>query len=477
MILSNKNTVNQYFFDAVLRRKNSNPGETLEYSLKSYLTTLSITQALSMKSMVLNTVMSDGGGLFDKGLMSLGDEIEITIFANETDSFKFIESFLITEISNVEQFDNTKRKVMDIKAVTKAKYISKSIFVSKTLKGKTSDIAKIIYTEFLKIPESELEIEETTGDTNIIFSKTTPTNALSELTAKSISANLTYKDNLFFAYETAKGHKFKSTRKMIETANTHTYFQHPSKSPTDTDADANRILNFEQPVSGDRQKLLESGVLNNEVISFNFIDRTINSSGFSYTRDKEKINLFGKFAPFDYEGIEQQTSDYTTTGSSIDNAFFVKYVCDDQSYQRTDNRATKDPVAKAQIEALRQNSITIKIHGNHHIIPGDILVAEIPSKYLSSVSEYDARIDGRYLIAGVRHDIGVGTAFDTVLDLYKDANEIEVENRTSNLDKPKPPSSNAEYRFELTQGNGEGVKAFDEYLKANKITIAKGAGP
>ena len=94
MILSNKNTVNQYFFDAVLRRKNSNPGETLEYSLKSYLTTLSITQALSMKSMVLNTVMSDGGGLFDKGLMSLGDEIEITIFANETDSFKFIESFI-----------------------------------------------------------------------------------------------------------------------------------------------------------------------------------------------------------------------------------------------------------------------------------------------------------------------------------------------------------------------------------------------
>lgn len=475
MITSNKDTVNQYSLDINIKRKNAAPGEEMQFNLLSYITSFSITQALSMTSMFLKATYSDGSGLFDKGFISIGDEIEITLFISDNDEFKFIKTFYISEFKNLDQLENTKHKVFDIHAVTTPSYVSSNIFLTKSYKGKCSDIVKDIYKTYLKIPDSEVEVEETSGEMQIVFPKTTPTMALQELTKRAISANLAYQDNLFFAYETSKGHKFKCTKAMMTDPTVHTYSQYPNKRPTESLDDYFRVLHFEQNDAGSRKKLIESGVLNNELVSFNFIDRTIASTGFDYARDKDKTNLLGTFAPYDYEGLSVQQQEYATTASSFDKVTNVKYICADESYQRYDSRI-KEPTAKAQIEMLRQNAITIKVHGNHYIVPGDIIQLVVPAKFLASTDQFDNRLDGKYLVAGVRHDVGVGSVFDTIVDLYKDASEIESENRTANLDNPKSESAGKEYRFELTQGNGEGVKAFDEFLAANKITIAKGPG-
>jgi len=475
MITINKDTVNQHYLDIIIKRKNVAPGEDMQFSLLSYITSFSITQALSMKSMFLKASYSDGAGLFDKGFISIGDEIEITLFRTDNDQFKLIKTFYISEFKNVDQLSNTKHKVFDIHAVTASCYTSSNIFLTKSYKGKCSDIIKDIYKTYLKIPDSELDVEETSGEIQVVFPKTKPICALQELTKRAISANLAYQDNLFFAYETAKGHNFKCTKTILANTTVHTYSQYPNKRPTEDSNDYFRILHFEQNDAGSRKKLIESGILNNELISFNFIDRTISSTGFNYTRDKDKTNLLGTFAPYDYEGLNLQQQEYVTTASSFDKVTNVKYICADESYQRYDPRI-KEPTAKAQIEMLRQNIITIKVHGNHNIVPGDIIQLVVPAKYLTSIDQFDNKLDGKYLVAGVRHDVGVGSLFDTIVDLYKDANEVESENRTANLDNPKSESLEKEYRFELNQGNGEGVKAFDEFLSANKITIAKGVG-
>lgn len=475
MIINNKDTVNQHYLDITIKRKNAAPGEEMKFSLLSYITSFSITQALSMKSMFLKATYSDGSGLFDKGFISVGDEIEIILYVSDEDEFKLIKSFYISELKNLDQLENTKHKVFDIHAITAPAYVSSNIFLTKSYKGKCSDIVKDIYKTYLKLPDSEIEVEETSGQIEMVFPKTTPTMALQELTKRAISANLAYQDNLFFSYETAKGHKFKCTKAMISNSTIHTYSQYPNKRPTENSDDYFRILHFEQNEAASRKKLVESGVLNNELVSFNFVDRTITSTGFDYSRDKDKTNLLGIFAPFDYEGLSLQQQEYTTTASSFDKVAHVSYICAEESYQRYDARI-KEPTAKAQLEMLRQNTITLKVHGNHQIIPGDVIQLTVPAKYLTSDNQFDTRLDGKYLVAGVRHDVAVGSLFDTIVDLYKDANEVESENRTSNSDNPKPDSAGKEYRFELTQGNDAGAKAFDEFLAANKITIAKGVG-
>ena len=447
----------------------------MTFSLLSYITAFSITQALSMKSMFLKAVYSDGAGLFDKGFISIGDEIEITLFRSDDDEFKFIKTFYISELKNVDQLGNTKHKVFDIHAVTTSCYVSSDIFLTRSYKGKCSDVAKDIYTTYLKIPDSELNIEETAGEMEIVFPKTKPICALQELTKRAISANLAYQDNLFFAYETAKGHNFKCIKTILANTTIHTYSQYPNKRPTEDSNDYFRILHFEQNDAGSRRRLIESGVLNNELVIFNFIDRTITSTGFDYTRDKDKVNLLGTYAPYDYEGLSVQQQEYMSTASSFDKVNNVKYICADESYQRYDPRI-KEPAAKAQTEMLKQNSVTIKVHGNHNIVPGDVIQLVVPAKYLTSVDKFDDKLDGSYLVAGVRHDVGVGSLFDTIIDLYKDANEIEGENRTANLNNPKPELAEKEYRFELTKDTDDGVKSFDEFLAANKITIAKGVG-
>jgi hypothetical protein len=76
---------------------------------------------------------------------------------------------------------------------------------------------------------------------------------------------------------------------------------------------------------------------------------------------------------------------------------------------------------------------------------------------------------GRYLVAGVRHDIGVGVIFDTIIDLYKDAFEIPVSGSTNS----DSPVQRKEYRYELQSG---GAAGFDDFLNTNNITIAKGRG-
>ena len=196
MIINNKDTVNQHYLDITIKRKNAAPGEEMKFSLLNYITSFSITQALSMKSMFLKATYSDGSGLFDKGFISVGDEIEVTLYVSDEDEFKLIKSFYISELKNLDQLENTKHKVFDIHAITAPSYVSSNIFLTKSYKGKCSDIVKDIYKTYLKLPDSEVDVEETTGQIEMVFPKTTPTIALQELTKRAISANSAYQDNL-----------------------------------------------------------------------------------------------------------------------------------------------------------------------------------------------------------------------------------------------------------------------------------------
>lgn len=467
----NENKVTQHSFGIKLTRKNAKDGEILEYGISEFFTMFTISQALSMKSMFFKGVYTDGLGLHDKGFISIGDEIEVVLYRNQSDQFKIIKKFFISEFSDVQQTQNTKHKVMTISALSKPGYLNKNIFITTAGNGKSSESVKQILKTYLGVDEAQIEVEETSGDVNFVFTKTKPFVAIQNLSDRSISANSSYQDNLFFAFETADKYKFKSARELVNSGKVFKYKQFPTSSPTDTEDDYYRILYYTQPQSGSRDKMISRGIIDNEVVLFNFIDRTISSSKFDYEKDKEKVSLLGKHPTHDISGLKAQTKEVENTKSSIDTSANTKIVCDDSAYGRIEVRDRKETITKAQLAMLRENKITVKIHGNHEIFPGDIIDLEVPAKYLTEqdVNEFDTLMQGKYLVAGVRHDVGVGIIFDTILDLYKDAHEVEVNGKASS----DTPVQRKEYRYELQSG---GAAGFDEFLKSNNLTIAKGKG-
>jgi hypothetical protein len=467
----NVGKINQHSFDIRLTRKNAKDGEILQYGVSQFFTAFSISQALSMKSMFFKGIFSDGLGLYDKGFISMGDELEITLYRNEEDTFKIIKKFYISEFSSSQQTQNTKHRVMTIAALTKPGYLNKNIFISVTGSGKSSDTAKDVLKTYLSVNEADIDAEETSGDVKFVFTKAKPFVVLQNLSDRSISANSSYEDNLFFAFETVSKYNFKSARELVNTARVFKYKQFATSTPSDDEDDYYRILHYTQPAAGSRNNMISQGIIDNEIVSFNFIDRTVASNRFDYETDKDKVSLMGKYSPHDISGLKAQLKETTTTQASIDTSANTKIICDDASYERTEFRNKKEPVAKAQLAMLRENKVTIKVYGNHEIVPGDIIDMEVPAKFLveEEFKQFDNKMHGRYLVAGVRHDIGVGVIFDTIIDLYKDAFEIPVSGSTNS----DSPVQRKEYRYELQSG---GAAGFDDFLNTNNITIAKGRG-
>jgi hypothetical protein len=201
-------------------------------------------------------------------------------------------------------------------------------------------------------------------------------------------------------------------------------------TPTDDQDDYYRIQHFEQSNFANAKDLAEKGVLENEVVLFDVLNRKIDSYDFIFEEDKKDILLLGKHPFSNYGDISSEMSRYTKTNSTFDKKVNVSIFPSEESFERIEWKDKKYSSAKAQLELLRQNKITLKIQGNHEVMAGDIIRLIVPSKFMTDNEEpqEDRLYTGDYLVAAVRHDIAVGINFFTIVDLYKDSLELKAEN-------------------------------------------------
>jgi hypothetical protein len=428
MILVDKDKLSQHAIGLrLLRRNGANP---VAYDIDRNVSVVSVSQALSMKSMFLKMIFQDGNGLLESGTITVGDIVEFTLYRDEDDEIKVIHEFRIVDISGVKQTENTKMTQYAIHAVSDPAYINRATRISRSTNGQVSAIVFRLLSEDLKIPFRKIDIEPTKNATSIIFNKTSPFDALVQLEERAISYNGSVKDNLYFLFETPRGFTFSSVRKLVNKGYKFIYNQYPSAVPTDNQDDYYRIQHFEQPNFSNRAELVEKGVLENEVVLFDVLNRKIDSYDFVFEEDKKDILLLGKHAFSDYKTMSNEISRYTKTNSTFDKKTNVSIFPSEESFERIEWRDKKHSAAKAQLELLRQNKISLKIQGNHEVMAGDVMRLIVPSKFMTNeeVPREDRLYTGDYLVAAVRHDIAVGANFFTIVDLYKDALELKAEN-------------------------------------------------
>ena len=428
MLLVDKDKLSQHGIGLRLIRRTG--GTPLVYEIDLNVTIVSVSQALSMKSMFLKMLFQDGNGLLESGLITLGDIVEFTLFRDEDDETKIVHEFRIVDISGLKQTDNTKMTQFAIHAVSEPAYINRGARISRSTNGQVSAIVTRILTEDLNIPFRKIDWEPTINATDIIFNKTSPFDALAELEERAISFNASIKDNLYFLFETPEKFHFTSARRLVNKKYKFLYNQYPSATPTDDQDDYYRIQHFEQPNFANSKNLVEEGVLEYEVVLFDVLNRKIDSFDFVFEEDKKDILLLGKHAFSDYQKLSNELNEYTSSRSTFDNKVNVSIFPSEESFERKEWRDKKHSSAKAQLELLRQNRISLKIIGNHEVMAGDIMRLIVPSKFMTDneVPQEDRLYTGDYLVAAVRHDIAVGVNFFTIVDLYKDALELKAEN-------------------------------------------------
>jgi hypothetical protein len=428
MLTVDKDKISQHTIGLRLIRRF---GETpIIYEIETNVTVVSVSQALSMKSMFLKMLFQDGSGLIENGMITLGDIVEFTLYRDEDDDTKIVREFRIVDISGGKQTENTKMTQFAIHAVTEPSFINRASRLSVSFSGQVSSSVQRIFRDVLKVKYNKLDIEPTKNATTIIFNKATPFEILSELEERAISYNGSIKDNLYFCFETPQSMVFSSARRLVKKGYKFIYNQFPSNLPTEDENDYFRIQHFEQPNFANSKDLVDNGVLENEVVLFDVLNRQISSYDFVFEEDKKDILLLGKHPYSDYKSLSDQFAGFTKPKSTFDNKINVSIFPSEESFERIEWRDKKHSPAKAQLEMLRQNKITLKIIGNHEMMAGDVVKLIVPAKYLTNNEEEteDKLYTGEYLVAAVRHDIAVGTNFFTIVDLYKDALELKVEN-------------------------------------------------
>jgi hypothetical protein len=438
LITVHKDELREFSYDIQLKK----PDGESSIGLIQFIPTFVISQSIALKAMFMKGVYVDGLGLLDKNYIGVGDEIEITLYNREEEEEypKLQKSFFITEFSQASQSTNTKRKQMVITAMTKPGLLNKTCHVNKSVKGTAETIIKDIATRNLDIDASELvDLQGTDGSFKLIYNHARPFDVIDDLSSRAISSDGAYKDNLFFFYETIDGFKFRNIREMVKTANTFDYIQFPTNSRTDTRDDYYRILDFKHSTVTNLWKLIEDGILENTTVTFDILNRNIETSSFNYQKDKGKINTLGSFSFFN-EDVASSFLPNSNTSLVQDKSVFSQTAKDvflpsEVAYDRIETKSRKIGPTEAQRHLLQQNSITVKVPGNVKILPGDILNIETPARDVVAeegdnprqpVKKFDARTTGRFIVASVRHDLAEGRVFDTILDLYKDAYETNI---------------------------------------------------
>jgi hypothetical protein len=180
---------------------------------------------------------------------------------------------------------------------------------------------------------------------------------------------------------------------------------------------------------------MENGVHSSEVVYIDLLNRTVGNNNskhlFKYTDEEHRKTLLslGEFDAFDIttEIFEREGRPDPGTSASLDTSYDItpasKIAFSETAWDRTDYMHDKYPYDAAQRALFEQNKVTIEVYGNPEIRPGNIIYLEIPKQ--KQETGYSKRLDGYYLITGVRHNVS-GNRFQTLIDLHKDSYFINV---------------------------------------------------
>ena len=164
--------------------------------------------------------------------------------------------------------------------------------------------------------------------------------------------------------------------------------------------------------------------MKNKTLTFNFISRRVDEQVFNLKEEYKDIIQLGPHLLMDEEEIDNYVGDdkrFTDEEQSV----FIR--CSDEAYDRTqDFIGSARSVRDAQKSLMNQTVMTVTLHGNPKIRPGDIIDVTINQASGQDRVEKDFVLSGRFLVGSCAHSVTDVQSYITICDLFKDGYERSI---------------------------------------------------
>ena len=429
-IINNKQ-VDQFGYKALLIKNTNN--SKAQFNFTTYLQRFSLFEGMFSKFMYVEGQIFDGAGFIKTIGIQAGDIIRIDLFKQPEDSLDDIISgeFYIESVSGSTRLVSGKGEIFTFRAVSKIGFMALKTKIKRSFNGKASEIIQQICDKFFDLEPGKVSannIEETFGVLNISASSLQPFDVIERINSQAVSPANKAGDNNFFFYETRQGVVYKSLRKIVQDANTFNYIipADKNRSEESEDLDYFRILEFEVKTTDNHNQKLKEGVLENQILTFDFISRKIEKKTFKLKDSYKDILLMGENLKFDMDEIDNLVGDEQRTTDEEQNVFPR---CSSKSYDQPEDFITlKRGPTQAQYQLMNQTVISCRVLGNPKIKPGDIIELKAAQADPSDIEQRDPFLNGKFLVGSVKHIVIDAGTYETIIDLFKDGYELDISN-------------------------------------------------
>ena len=168
---------------------------------------------------------------------------------------------------------------------------------------------------------------------------------------------------------------------------------------------------------------MKKGALKNKTVSFNFISRKVDETVFDIREQSKEVLVMGPNLLIDEEELNNLIGG--DVQGDEDPNLYVR--CNNQSYDQVEDffAITRGP-SQAQKILMNQTVVTIKVHGNPKLKPGDTIELDVNQPSAESTKEVDFVLSGKFLVGSVVNSVTDLENYITICDLFKDGYERSI---------------------------------------------------
>jgi hypothetical protein len=343
------------------------------------------------------------------------------------------KTFDVVEITDKVSAPNERSEVYRINFISSAAFNDKVKKISKSYKGKISDIAKKVYSEYIG---GELNVSETLGEQKYVIPRWSPFKILTWLASRAEPAKKSSETNYLF-FENVDGHHFLTLSEVVSKEPIMSYFSMPVSVSTEKQQNGNDIArNFSNVKNSlllkSSQKLKEqmSGAYSSTLYIHDVTTKQWGRYVYDYGNDKDKVRYITD------NHLSKNEDKYTSSPDSKIHLTTKQSGLMGKDFPNTQNH--EKWLQRSISSSVLMDTIKMKITtaGNSILRVGDVIELFIPKtgsiSKENSTKWYDSNFSGKYLITNLRHTITTEGYTNTML-LAKNSYEESNPDKTSFL--------------------------------------------
>lgn len=407
--------------------------------LKPLFMNLVINEDINYSATSGSILLKDSTQLLNTFPISGHEKIIIEFRTPGIDSDYIYCTFRVVQITDRSRSLNERNEVYKINFISESALLSRHTKISKSYKGKISDIVKEIHGDYFS---TNLDVDKTNGDYRYVIPYWTPLKTMEWLSMRAVPVQNQNETNFFF-FETLQGHNFKSLSELSSKDSVIEYKKQPS-SQREMNSGPDHARQFtsiqELQFLKTNQKLDEmmSGAFSSVLLQHDVTTKKWGRTIFNYNKEINKIRTTSP------EKITVNDSVYTSNPNSVINLTTKQQQLMGDDYPNTQNHETWLQKSNSYRVLMDTIKIKITVAGNSRLNVGDMVDIYVPKSGPIQKNEnewYDKQASGKYMILSLRHAINQDE-YKTVMTLGKSGYEVALPDKSTFLGIDENTSSN-----------------------------------